>query len=162
MKRKNGIYKLVLIGEGKNLEICKSFVRKRNLSKSIIFKGNIDHKNIINELNNADVFVHHSITAKNGDKEGIPNAIAEAMSMEMPILSTYHSGIPELVKNGVNGYLCEEKDIETYSNLMHQISKWNFIKENRIKIKSQFEINLHIDKETLLSLSEADVGTDEC
>ncbi len=146
VSKNEGKYNLVFIGEGKNLKKAKKLVSKINLTESIFFKGNLIHNDIIKELNSSDIFVHHAVTAKNGDKEGIPNAIAEAMSMEMPILSTYHSGIPEIVENGKNGKLCKEKDVETYSHQMQEISKWNFIKENRNKIKSQFEIGSHINK----------------
>ena len=59
------------------------------------------------------MFVHHSITPQNGDEEGIPTSIMEAMLMKLPILTTYHAGIPELVKHGENGLLCKEKDVNT-------------------------------------------------
>ena len=90
--------------------------------------------------------MHHSLTAPNGDQEGIPNAILEAMSMQMPILSTYHSGIPEAVIHSENGLLCNENDIETYSKQMLEISHWNLVPENRKKIKEHFSIDFHIKK----------------
>ena len=94
----------------------------------------------------ADVFVHHSITSKKGDQEGIPNALVEAMAMEMPVLTTFHSGIPELVSHGVNGFLCEENDVLTYSEQMDQIYNWGYRKENRDLIEKKFSLKKHIDK----------------
>ena len=92
----------------------------------------------------SDIFVHHSSTAANGDQEGIPNAILEAMSMELPVLSTYHSGIPEAVIHNENGLLCNENDIETYSKQMAEICKWGLLPKNRKRIEEKFSIDLHI------------------
>ena len=123
--------KLVFIGEGKNLKKAKELVEELNISEFVAFKGKLNQSKIIEELDVADVFVHHSITSKKGDQEGIPNALVEAMAMEMPVLTTFHSGIPELVNHGVNGFLCEENDVLTYSEQMNQIYNWGYRKENR-------------------------------
>jgi glycosyltransferase involved in cell wall biosynthesis len=138
--------KLVFIGEGKNLKKAKELVEELNISEFVAFKGKLNQSKIIEELDVADVFVHHSITSKKGDQEGIPNALVEAMAMEMPVLTTFHSGIPELVSHGVNGFLCEENDVLTYSEQMNQIYNWGYLKENRDLIEKKFSLKKHIDK----------------
>lgn len=138
--------KLIFIGDGKNLNVCKKLVDELNLNDRIEFLGNLDHFEIIKCLNFATIFVHHSITAPNGDQEGIPNVIIEAMAMELPILSTFHSGIPEAVEHQINGLLCMENDIETYSKQMQEISNWGLLKINRTKVFEQFNIENHIEK----------------
>jgi colanic acid/amylovoran biosynthesis glycosyltransferase len=139
-------YNLVFIGGGKNLNKCKKLVKELKIEKSVVFKGHLTQIEIIKELEKSAIFVHHSLTAANGDQEGIPNAILEAMSMQMPILTTYHSGIPEAVIHNKNGLLCNENDIETYSRQMLEISNWQLLAENRKKIKEHFSIDLHIKK----------------
>ena len=139
-------HNLVFIGGGKNLNKCKKLVKELKLENSVAFKGHLAQLEIVNELNKADIFLHHSLTAANGDQEGIPNAILEAMSMEMPILSTYHSGIPEAVVHNENGLLCNENDIETYSKQMAEICKWGLLPKNRKRIEEKFNIDLHIKK----------------
>ncbi len=62
-------------------------------------------------LDAADILVAPSVTATNGDQEGIPVTIMEAMSTGLPVVSTWHSGIPELVRDGVSGLLAPERDI---------------------------------------------------
>ena len=138
--------KLVFIGEGKNVKKAKELVEELNISEFVAFKGKLNQSEIIEELDVADVFVHHSITSKKGDQEGIPNALVEAMAMEMPVLTTFHSGIPELVNHGVNGFLCEENDVPTYSEQMNQIYNWGYRKENRDLIEKKFSLKKHIDK----------------
>ena len=138
--------KLVFIGEGKNVKKAKELVEELNISEFVAFKGKLNQSEIIEELDVADVFVHHSITSKKGDQEGIPNALVEAMAMEMPVLTTFHSGIPELVNHGVNGFLCEENDVLTYSEQMDQIYNWGYRKENRDLIEKKFSLKKHVDK----------------
>jgi colanic acid/amylovoran biosynthesis glycosyltransferase len=63
--------------------------------------------------------------------------------MELPVISTWHSGIPELVEDGVNGYLVAERDTEAYANAMFNITKWDLCPQNRFKIIAQFEKTKH-------------------
>ena len=138
--------RLIFVGNGKYFNDCKKIVETLKLNSKVLFLGNLNQSEIINQMENATVFVHHSITAPNGDQEGIPNSIIEAMAMELPILSTFHSGIPEAVEHNVNGLLCEENDVETYSKQMFEISKWGLLKINRNKVLNKFNINSHIKK----------------
>ena len=137
---------LVFIGGGKNLNKCKKLVKELKIENSVNFKGHLTQFEIIKELEKSDVFVHHSITAKNGDQEGIPNAILEAMSMKMPVLSTNHSGIPEALIHNENGLLSNENDIKTLSNQMKEICYWQLLPKNRKRIEDLFSLDLHIKK----------------
>jgi len=144
--RENRQSRLVFVGDGKNMTKCKELVDSLNLQDKVLFKGGMNREQIISEMEKSSIFVHHSLTPPNGDQEGIPNSIIEAMSMELPILSTYHSGIPEAVEHGVNGFLCQENDIESYSKQMSAIESWNYLTINREKVIEQFNINSHIDQ----------------
>ncbi len=62
-------------------------------------------------LADADVYLAPSVTAADGDQEGIPVSLMEAMAMGVPVVSTRHSGIPELVQDGVSGLLAGEGDV---------------------------------------------------
>jgi glycosyltransferase involved in cell wall biosynthesis len=62
-------------------------------------------------MRRAEIFIQHSITDnETGDEEGCPVAVLEAMSHNMPVVSTWHAGIPEAVVDGATGYLVEEGD----------------------------------------------------
>ena len=115
----------------------RAFNISGNKGLQIIFK---DGKKLLLEAN---AFVHHSITASNGDAEGLPNAIIEAMAMELPVISTWHAGIPELIEDGVNGYLVKEKDVDTYVKRMKDILEWKYQPKNREKIVSHFSNEVH-------------------
>ena len=134
---------LKFIGEGRNLKKCIKLVSELELRENVRFLGKMNQSQIVEELKMSNVFVHHSITPPNGDQEGIPNSIIEAMAMELPILSTYHSGIPEAVEHGLNGLLCNEYDIEHYANNMNSIKDWRLLKINREKVIKQFNLDNH-------------------
>ena len=134
---------LILAGGGQLLEEIQDYVEEKNLSEHIRFTGWIDKAQARDLMEQADYFVHHSIVDSNGDMEGIPNAIMEAMAMELPVLSTVHSGIPELVEDGVNGYLVEEKSISQYAESIKKILALSHSKKNRDKVMSGFELIKH-------------------
>jgi len=143
-KAKN--YKLVLTGDGERKTQLLHLSRQLGIQDYVKFVGFVSSKEAKVLLQNADVFVHHSITPEDGDQEGIPNSIIEAMAMELPVISTYHAGIPELVSDGINGYLVNEKDVDAYASRMSDITSWGKLKINREAIAEEFEIEKHIAK----------------
>jgi colanic acid/amylovoran biosynthesis glycosyltransferase len=107
--------------------------------------------------------VHHSITAKDGDTEGIPTVIMEAMATGLPVVSTWHAGIPELVEDGVSGRLVKERDEEAYSSFIYELAgnqseRIRLGREARKKIESDF----NMDKQNVLlkELYKNLLGTD--
>ena len=63
-------------------------------------------------MNKAHIFLLASVTASDGDQEGIPVSLKEAMATGLPVISTRHSGIPELVQDGISGLLVPERDVD--------------------------------------------------
>jgi len=121
-------------------------VKNLDIENNVEFVGYVKPERAIELMKRSHVFVHHSIISKNGDQEGIPNALMEAMAMELPVLSTKHSGIPELVQDGENGFLVDEKNIQLYTERMNEIIKWKTVPENRIVIENKFEMTIHNKK----------------
>lgn len=134
---------LILAGEGPLLEEIKAKTQQLGIANQTVFPGLVNLDQAKDLLQNADCFVHHSVMGSNGDQEGIPNAIMEAMAMELPVLSTEHAGIPELVESGVNGFLVVEKDIEAYANKMKEMTNWSHKPLNRVKVLQSFERKQH-------------------
>lgn len=144
--QKSKKYKLILTGDGKRKALLIHLSKELGIEDYVTFTGFVSPQEAKVLLQNADAFVHHSITPEDGDEEGIPNALIEAMAMELPVISTYHAGIPELVTDGVNGYLVKEKDVDTYASRMGDIIGWKKLKENREVVAEEFEIGKHIAK----------------
>jgi glycosyltransferase involved in cell wall biosynthesis len=72
-------------------------------------------------MQEASLFVQHSRTAANGDSEGLPVAILEAMASALPVVSTKHSGIPEAVRDRVTGLLVEEMDVDGMASALAEL-----------------------------------------
>ena len=69
----------------------------------------------------SDIFMLPSITASDGDQEGTPVALMEAQAMGLPVLSTLHSGIPEIVRHGKSGYLVPERNAEALAERLEHL-----------------------------------------
>lgn len=138
--------RLLFIGSGKNLNRVKNLVKELELDKNVQFIEKLPQNELVKHLDAASVFVHHSVTAPNGDMEGIPNAIIEAMAMKLPILASKHSGIPEAVIDGENGLLCEEGDVDTFAIQMQEIISFGFLSINEERVHKHFGIDSHITK----------------
>jgi len=104
--------KLILAGEGELLETCKELVKQNHIEKSVLFPGVFKAEQLEQWLSEATAFVQHSITAPNGDMEGTPVIILEASLAGLPVISTFHAGIPDVIIDGKTGLLVNEGDIE--------------------------------------------------
>jgi colanic acid/amylovoran biosynthesis glycosyltransferase len=98
-----------LAGFGEELGAIKQAIDDLGLSPFVTLLGPLNSAQVQEELIHANVFLQPSITANNGDMEGIPVSIMEAMAVGTVVLSTYHSGIPELITHGEQGLLAPEK-----------------------------------------------------
>ncbi|MEI6705035.1 MAG: glycosyltransferase family 4 protein, partial [Deltaproteobacteria bacterium] len=108
---------------------------------NIEFIGSVGYQRYLELLQKSDVFVHPSNVAENGDMEGLPTAICEAMACGLPVLSTRHSGIPEIIDDGENGLLVDERDSDgLYQNmvLLRKIDIANMSRNARAKIEARF------------------------
>jgi colanic acid/amylovoran biosynthesis glycosyltransferase len=106
-------FELRVIGTGELENELKEFVSANNLCDYIKFLGAMKAHSpeILSEYRNADIFTHPSVIPENGDKEGIPGTVVEAMFCGLPVVSTYHAGIPYIIENGKTGLLVKEWDV---------------------------------------------------
>lgn len=102
--------KLIIVGDGPLRNYLKKLVERLKIKKNVQFLGFVPHEKLSRLLLKCDIFSLPSITTADGNEEGIPNALMEAMATGMPVVATHHSGIPELIKDGVSGFLVEERN----------------------------------------------------
>jgi len=122
---------LRIAGDGNLLLDLKSFVKDYNLSRNVKFLGHIDNNSdeLLDEITKADIFIHPSIISSTGDKEGIPGALVEAMAAALPVISTYHAGIPDIIKDESNGLLANERDYRALASLIEKLILDNELRE---------------------------------
>ncbi|MEX2512900.1 MAG: glycosyltransferase family 4 protein [Cyclobacteriaceae bacterium] len=112
--------KLKFIGDGPLLSVCRDLTESLKI-RDLEFTGVLSPKQIQNEMANSFCFMQHSKQAVNGDKEGTPVAILETMAAGLPVISTNHAGIPEVVIDGQNGFIVEEGDVEEMANKLVEL-----------------------------------------
>ncbi len=119
-EHKNIEYRIV--GSGPSKLNLLSLIQKLGVQDKIKISGQISQNKVADFLKSAHIFLLPSITAKNGDEEGIPNSIKEAMATGLIPISTCHAGIPELVKNN-SGFIVSQQDVSALVEKINYLIK---------------------------------------
>ena len=101
-----------IIGDGERRGDLEQLAADLGIGGQVRFLGARSHAQVRQAMNEADIFLLPSLTASTGDMEGLPIVLMEAMSAGLLVVSTRHSGIPELVRDGENGVLADEGDVD--------------------------------------------------
>jgi len=101
-----------IVGDGPLMAHLQRMAGVLGIAKNVRFLGARDHRNVSQLLYQSDVMLAPSTTDGDGDQEGIPVTLMEAMASGLPVISTLHSGIPELIEHGTSGLLVVERDVE--------------------------------------------------
>lgn len=138
--------KYIIAGDGALRNKLEKIVNDLNLDRYVFFVGAVSGEETKKLYENAHIFILHSITATNGDMEGTPVVLMEAQACGLPVISTYHSGVPEVVIDGKSGFLVPEKDIqalvEKIEYLISKPDKWREMgKEGRKHIEENYNIS---------------------
>ena len=115
--------RMTFIGSGPLEGELERRVASLNLKRAVSIIPGMPWKEGLKELSAHWVFCQHSITSIDGDQEGFALSPAEAAVMGMPVVSTYHNGIPEHVMDGVSGFLVREHDFESMAERMIRLLK---------------------------------------
>lgn len=99
------------VGDGPLLNSFMEQAISEGLAEVFIFYGSKQKSFVEQLMNECDVLVAPSLTAQDGDSEGLPVVLLEAMAAGIPVISTYHSGIPEAITHGTTGLLVPESNV---------------------------------------------------
>jgi colanic acid/amylovoran biosynthesis glycosyltransferase len=118
-----------IVGDGELRTEVETYIHNYNLGEKVKLLGFLEHANYLEELDRADIFLHPSITASDGDSEGgAPTVLLEAQASGLPIVSTYHCDIPNVTVPGASALLVPEKDSDALasalSNLLEHQTIW--------------------------------------
>lgn len=141
--------RLRIAGDGNLRHELENQVKQLKLDKCVTFLGALSYEDIIREMQQAQVFALASTTTKDGNQEGIPNVLKEALASGLPVVSTLHSGIPELIRNGESGILVPERDTAALAQSLLQLIKtpdqWDrMAKKGRRTVKKLFNTQKQI------------------
>ena len=113
--------RLVLIGDGPLMPALREQAARLGVADRVEFPGFVHRFTVKDLLYGAHVFSHPSRTTADGNREGVPNAMLEAMAGGMPVVATRHGGIPEAVSDGVSGLLVPENDAPALARALRQV-----------------------------------------
>jgi colanic acid/amylovoran biosynthesis glycosyltransferase len=101
---------LTIAGEGPLLKELESLARELKIAEHVSFTGFLSQQQLREIYYRSHIFLHPSQTGRDGNQEGIPNSMLEAMATGLPVFATEHGGIPEAIEHGVSGVLVPERD----------------------------------------------------
>lgn len=114
--------RLKMAGIGPLWEQAKASAEQLGISSEVEFLGVQTPLQVAALMRKARVFVQHSVIAPGGDSEGTPNSILEAAASCLPVVSTFHAGIPEAVLHEHTGLLVREHDVEGMARYMCRLA----------------------------------------
>jgi glycosyltransferase involved in cell wall biosynthesis len=102
--------RLIIVGDGEERGYLEELADSFGIRVCVDFVGKVPHKRIPDYMRQADVFVLSSLS------EGFPVTVLEAMAYGLPIVATRVGGLPDIIEDGVNGYLVELRNVEEITN----------------------------------------------
>ncbi|GGK72440.1 hypothetical protein GCM10012284_02820 [Mangrovihabitans endophyticus] len=149
---------LHIVGDGPLMEVVRSYLVEHELAERVHLHGRLSHARTLTMIRSSDILLHHAITSPtDGDTEGQPLVILEAMAVGVPPISTRHAGIPEVVIDRHNGRLVTERDVRSMAESIVELSG-NRAERCRLGASAQRTIREHhshqLARRTLLGLLE--------
>jgi glycosyltransferase involved in cell wall biosynthesis len=135
--------KLIMVGDGPLLNACKNLAVVWGLTNAVEFKGVQSRDEINLLLKESIAFVQHSIVADNGDSEGTPLSVLEAQAAGLPVIATFHAGIPDVVRDQETGLLVKEFDVDGMAENMIRVLEEKGLaqklgKAGKVRIRANF------------------------
>jgi glycosyltransferase involved in cell wall biosynthesis len=114
-------FRCEIVGYGEEQERLQALIANHGLQAQVQLTGKLTREHVIDRYARASVYVQPSRVAADGDRDGIPNVLLEAMAMSVPVVATNVSGIPEIVCHGRNGLLIEPDDPTALADAVSQL-----------------------------------------
>ena len=136
--------KFNIIGDGELRDVLEKRVEQLSLKNNVIFIGDLANEKTLEMISESTVFLLPSVIAENGDRDGIPTSLIEAMYLKTPVVSTYVSGIPELIDNEINRILVQPKEAQELAEkledlLVNKHKREKLGEEARLKVEREFK-----------------------
>jgi glycosyltransferase involved in cell wall biosynthesis len=114
---------LDLVGDGPLTPEVRAYVDRHGLATAVRLHGSLPHKQVLARMRRADLLLHHAVTSPaDGDAEGLPVVILEAMAAGLAVVATRHEGIPEAVHHDRTGLLVNEGDVTAMAEALNRLA----------------------------------------
>ena len=138
-------FQCAIYGDGPLGQQLKEWIDEHDMAGEIILHGDRTQHELVAAYHSATLFILTPVQTEDGDRDGIPNVLVEAMAVGLPVITTAVAGIPELVDNNQNGLLYQPHDVEGISSgiieLLGNVEKRRqFGRAASKKVREQFDI----------------------
>lgn len=139
-----------IAGDGPLFDEIERRVHDHGIEDSVELLGWVDADEVVDIMVDAHLFFLPSVTAPDGSKEGTPTVLLEAQAIGLPVISTYHAGIPEIVSDEKSGILVPEKNVDALVNALRRLLEssecWERMgKEGRRRIEDNHSTSAVVD-----------------
>jgi len=138
-----------IVGEGSKQKELEALIAELALRDRVFLYGALPHSEVLAEYKRATIFILPCIVAANGDRDGIPNVLLEAMATQVPVISTQVSAIPELVEDGKSGLLVPARDATALAAAIASLIdapglRERLGKQGREKVQREFDVQRNV------------------
>jgi glycosyltransferase involved in cell wall biosynthesis len=149
LKTKGYRFRCQIVGYGPQQAHLEQLIATLDLGDTVVMLGRLTHDKLLELYRQATLFVLPCQIAEDGDRDGIPNVLIEAMAMQLPVVSTAVSAIPELVEHERNGLLVPPQHPQALADalarlLEHPSLRQELGKAGRQKICQQFSLHQNV------------------
>jgi colanic acid/amylovoran biosynthesis glycosyltransferase len=142
---------LVIVGGGEREQKLREIVREQAIEPHVTFAGVIPSRDVATLLSESDVLMAPSVIGADGDRESGVIAIKEASASELAVLGTYHGGIPEIIDDGITGFLVPERDVASLSDRLYRVLTDRALCERlgsagRAKMEREYQLKAQVDE----------------
>jgi colanic acid/amylovoran biosynthesis glycosyltransferase len=135
-----------IIGDGPLKERFQNLIQELDVSHIVKLLGWKQQQEIVEILDNCHIFIAPSVTAADGNQDAPVNTLKEAMAMGLPAIGTLHGGIPELVEDGISGFLVPERDADAIAEkltyLIDHPEIWESMgRVGRARVQEKYDMN---------------------
>ena len=137
---------LTIAGEGPLLDGLQNLARELNIDAHVSFAGFVSQERLRDIYYRSHIFLHPSQIGCDGNQEGVPNSMLEAMATGLPVFATTHGGIPEAIENGVSGVLVPERDDSALAQALLSTVKdpsflWCIARAGADSVRKRFDLD---------------------
>ncbi|HEX6243539.1 MAG TPA: glycosyltransferase [Polyangiales bacterium] len=140
---------LVLVGAGEREQALRALAEELGLGESARFAGVLAPSAVAALMAESDVLLAPSVVAADGDRESGVIAVKEASSAQLPVVGTHHGGIPEIIDDGVTGYLVPERDVDGLADRLGRLLRDRALASRmgaagRAKMKREYDLTRRV------------------
>ncbi|MFQ5598090.1 MAG: glycosyltransferase family 4 protein [Nitrospiria bacterium] len=149
LNRNGKSFRCLIIGEGEEKDRLEKWIKLFSLEKHVRLLGSRTQEALKEILKKASVFALPCIVDKDGNRDGLPTVLLEAMALGVPVVSTKVTGIPEMISHGKNGFLVEEKNAAALAKAIDRLLgspalQKEFTKSAYDKVRKDFNITENV------------------